>query len=110
MAGCTSNEAPDGTKVCERTLVLPELRSPTPATRRRSSLVVSDAQLGIKRSWNDRGVRPPSPQTRTTVTARITAHIKQGWPQLDEPVVTHRGQFCYVAALRGPEALGLEIH
>jgi hypothetical protein len=40
----------------------------------------------------------PSPQTRTTVTARITAHIKQGWPQLDEPVVTHRGQFCYVAA------------
>ena len=33
----------------------------------------------------------PSPQTRTTVTARITAHIKQGWPQLDEPVVTHRG-------------------
>ena len=22
----------------------------------------------------------PSPQTRSTVTARITAHVKQGWP------------------------------
>jgi hypothetical protein len=40
----------------------------------------------------------PSPQTRTTVTARIIAHVNQGWPQLGEPVVTHRGRFCYVAA------------
>ena len=40
----------------------------------------------------------PSPQTRTAVTARITAHVTQGWPHLGEPVVTHRGQFCYVAA------------
>ena len=40
----------------------------------------------------------PSPQARTAVTARITAHITQGWPHLREPVVTHRGQFCYVAA------------
>jgi hypothetical protein len=40
----------------------------------------------------------PSPQTRSTVTARITAHVTQGWPHLGEPVVTHRGQFCYVAA------------
>jgi len=40
----------------------------------------------------------PSPQTRSTVTARITAHVKQGWPHLGEPVVTYRGRFCYVAA------------
>ncbi len=40
----------------------------------------------------------PSPRTRTTVTARITAHVKQGWPHLGEPLVTYRGQFCYVAA------------
>jgi hypothetical protein len=46
----------------------------------------------------------PSPQARTAVTARITAHITQGWPHLREPVVTHRGQFCYVAA-RLPEPI-----
>ena len=40
----------------------------------------------------------PNPQTRTAVTARITTHVKQGWPHLGEPVVTFRGQFCYVAA------------
>jgi hypothetical protein len=40
----------------------------------------------------------PSPQTRTAVTARIIAHVQQGWPHLGEPDVTHRGQFCYVAA------------
>jgi hypothetical protein len=40
----------------------------------------------------------PGPQTRTTVTARIIAHVKQGWPHLGEPVVTYRGRFCYVAA------------
>jgi len=40
----------------------------------------------------------PSPQTRTAVTARITAHVTQGWPHLGIPDVTHRGQFCYVAA------------
>lgn len=49
-------------KVCERTLVLPELRSP-PATRRRSSLA-SDVQSGIKQSWNEpcgpTGQPPPS--------------------------------------------------
>jgi len=38
----------------------------------------------------------PSPQTRSTVTARITAHVTQGWPHLGEPVVTYRGRFCYV--------------
>ena len=40
----------------------------------------------------------PSPQTRSTVTARIIAHVTQGWPHLGEPVVTYRGRFCYVAA------------
>jgi hypothetical protein len=40
----------------------------------------------------------PSPQTRSTVTARISAHVTQGWPQLGEPDVTYRGRFCYVAA------------
>ena len=40
----------------------------------------------------------PNPQTRTAVTTRITTHVKQGWPHLGEPVVTFRGQFCYVAA------------
>jgi YVTN family beta-propeller protein len=43
------------TKVCERTIVLPELRSPIPATRRRSSPVAPDTHPDIKRSWNDRG-------------------------------------------------------
>ncbi len=40
----------------------------------------------------------PSPQTRTAVTTRIKAHVQRGWPHLGEPDVTHRGQFCYVAA------------
>jgi hypothetical protein len=40
----------------------------------------------------------PGPQTRTTVTARIIAHVTRGWPHLGEPVVTYRGRFCYVAA------------
>ncbi len=40
----------------------------------------------------------PSPQTCTAVTARIIAHVNQGWPQLGKPVVTYRGRFCYVAA------------
>ena len=44
------------------------------------------------------GRRHPTPQTRSTVTARITAHVTQGWPHLGEPVVTYRGRFCYVAA------------
>src|SRR5512144_1624849 len=40
----------------------------------------------------------PCAQTRTAVTARITAHVTRGWPHLGEPDVTHRGRFCYVAA------------
>ena len=40
----------------------------------------------------------PGPQTRSAITARITAHVKQGWPHLGEPIVTYRGRFCYVAA------------
>jgi hypothetical protein len=41
----------------------------------------------------------PGPQTRTAVTQRITAHVKRGWPGLGEPLVRHRGQFCYVSAV-----------
>jgi hypothetical protein len=41
----------------------------------------------------------PSPQTRTIVTERIIAHVTHGWPHLGEPVVRHRGKFCYVDAV-----------
>ncbi len=41
----------------------------------------------------------PDPQTRTAVTRRIIAHVTRGWPRLGEPIVRHRGQFCYVSAL-----------
>jgi hypothetical protein len=41
----------------------------------------------------------PDPQTRTAVTQRIIAHVTRGWPRLGEPIVHHRGQFCYVAVL-----------
>lgn len=41
----------------------------------------------------------PDPQTRTAITERIIAHVTRGWPRLGEPVVCHRGQYCYVAAL-----------
>jgi hypothetical protein len=41
----------------------------------------------------------PDPQTRTAVTQRIIAHVRRGWPGLGEPIVRHRGQFCYVSAL-----------
>jgi hypothetical protein len=37
--------------------------------------------------------------TRTAVTARITAHVKRGWPCLRTPPVRFRGQFCYVDAV-----------
>jgi hypothetical protein len=44
---------------------------------------------------------PPTPdqQTRSAVTRRITARVTRGWPRLGEPLVRHRGQYCYVAAL-----------
>ena len=41
----------------------------------------------------------PDQQTRNAVTARITAHVTAGWPRVGEPLVRHRGQYCYVAAL-----------
>jgi hypothetical protein len=41
----------------------------------------------------------PGQQTRTAVTQRIIAHLRRGWPHLGEPIVRHRGQFCYVSAL-----------
>jgi hypothetical protein len=40
----------------------------------------------------------PGQQARNTVTARIAAHVTEGWPRLGEPVVTWRGRYCYVAA------------
>jgi len=40
----------------------------------------------------------PDPQTRTAVTRRIIAHVTRGWPRLGEPIVHHRGRFCYVSA------------
>jgi hypothetical protein len=41
----------------------------------------------------------PDPQTRNAVTRRITDHAARRWPRLGEPLVRHRGQYCYVAAL-----------
>jgi hypothetical protein len=41
----------------------------------------------------------PDQQTKTAVTQRITAHVRRGWPHLGEPIVRHRGRFCYVSAL-----------
>jgi len=41
----------------------------------------------------------PGPQTRAAVTQRIIARVRRGWPRLGEPIVHHRGQYCYVAAL-----------
>ena len=40
----------------------------------------------------------PDQQTRNAVTRRILAYVMRGWPRLGEPVVRHRGQFCYVSA------------
>ncbi len=41
----------------------------------------------------------PHPQTRSAVTQRIIAHVTRDWPRLGEPIVRHRGQFCYVSAV-----------
>jgi hypothetical protein len=41
----------------------------------------------------------PDQQTRNAVTARIITHVTHGWPRLGEPLIRHRGQYCYVAAL-----------
>jgi len=41
----------------------------------------------------------PDQQTRTAVTQRIIAHVRRGWPRLGEPIVRHRGRFCYVSVL-----------
>lgn len=43
----------------------------------------------------------PDHATRDATAQRIIAHVRRGWPHLDEPVITFRGQFCYVA-LPGP--------
>src|SRR5206468_6643220 len=40
----------------------------------------------------------PDQKTKTAVTQRIRDHVKRGWPHLGDPVVSFRGQFCYVAA------------
>ena len=41
----------------------------------------------------------PDQQTRNAVTQRIIARVTAGWPRLGAPLVRHRGQYCYVAAL-----------
>jgi len=43
----------------------------------------------------------PDQTVKDTTTARIIAHVRRGWPHLDDVVITFRGQFCYVA-LPGP--------
>jgi hypothetical protein len=45
----------------------------------------------------------PDAATRTAATERITAHVRTGWPHLDDPIIRFRGQFCYVA-LPGPRS------
>ena len=47
----------------------------------------------------DRMPAAPDQATRTAATKRITAHVTRGWPHLSQPIVSHRGQFCYVAAI-----------
>jgi hypothetical protein len=47
----------------------------------------------------DRMPATPDQATRTAVTERIITHVQRGWPQLGQPIVHHRGQFCYVAAI-----------
>jgi hypothetical protein len=47
----------------------------------------------------DGGPRTLDSVIRNAVTARIKAHVTVGWPRLAEPLVRHRGQYCYVAAL-----------
>ena len=41
----------------------------------------------------------PDQQTRNAVTGGSSPTSRRGWPRLGEPVVRHRGQYCYVAAL-----------
>lgn len=43
----------------------------------------------------------PDQATRDATAQRIIAHAQRGWPQPGEPVISFRGQFCYVA-LPGP--------
>jgi hypothetical protein len=40
----------------------------------------------------------PGQKTKNAVARRIRDHAKRGWPHLGEPIVSFRGQFCYVAA------------
>jgi hypothetical protein len=46
----------------------------------------------------DRMPTTPDQATRTAVTERIITHVQRGWPRLGRPIVSYRGQFCYVAA------------
>jgi hypothetical protein len=41
----------------------------------------------------------PGEQIRAAVTERIIARVRRGWPRLGEPIVRHRGKYCYVAAV-----------
>jgi hypothetical protein len=53
----------------------------------------------IARAIMDRMPATIDQATRSAVTARITAHVKRGWPRLQTPLVRFRGQFCYVDAV-----------
>lgn len=50
--------------------------------------------------WRKEQLMPDTPdqQTRAAVEQRIHAHVRRGWPDLDDIIVTHRGPFCYLAA------------
>jgi hypothetical protein len=50
-------------------------------------------------SHHGQHARHTGPQTRTTVTQRIIAPVTRGWPSLGEPIVRHRGRYCYVSAV-----------
>jgi hypothetical protein len=43
----------------------------------------------------------PDQAVKDATRERILAHVRRGWPHLDDVVITFRGQFCYVA-LPGP--------
>ena len=48
------------------------------------------------------GSMPDTPDPRPLVTQRIIAHVTRGWPRLGEPIVHHRGQFCYISCPPSP--------
>jgi hypothetical protein len=68
-------------------------RQAAPAPRR----PLLAAAGGPQPSWT--ACLTPGQQTRTAVTRRIITRVRRGWLRLGEPIVRHRGRFCYVSAL-----------